>query len=606
MIIGAAVDVKETKKRARSLARKQKYEKLQPSMHFPSISIQATSFEDTSSTPPDSSSDTEASSGVSSSSLKPKILEKKVMALPTVAKTLDRYAISDRAAAAIVSATLQDVVYQGLLTDYQTMFFLLFMYLVVLPLLLFTFFFVSIFCMIPLAFIVASWYMRIKERKVQRRKKEGANVAFFHPYCNAGGGGERVLWVAIKALLERYPDTNIYIYTIETAAPQTILDKAQNQFNVKVAPERINFIRLSLQWTIEAKSYPYFTLILQSVGSMLLGMEALLKLNPDIYIDTTGFAFTFPIFRYLAQCPVGCYVHYPTITTAMMRRVKHRVVTYNNSSLIAKNPLYTWCKLLYYKIFGWLYGVVGRCADIVMVNGTWTEDHINDLWGIPFNTIRVYPPCEVNDLKQLRSLVKESDPIRILSVAQFRPEKDHPLMLQAMYELRNLLVKNEILWNKIKLVLVGSCRNPEDEERVQNLKDLAKHLSLEDSVQFVSNAPYARLLQLYQTCSIGLHAMWNEHFGISVVECMAAGLITIAHRSGGPLCDIIETAEGSRTGFLAAEADEYARSILEVIALPNDDRRKIIESARASVDRFSTMEFEKSFLRAAEPLLKLD
>lgn len=45
--------------------------------------------------------------------------------------------------------------------------------------------------------------------------------------------------------------------------------------------------------------------------------------------------------------------------------------------------------------------------------------------------------------------MKESDPIRILSVAQFRPEKDHPLMLQAMYELRNLLVKNEALWNKV-------------------------------------------------------------------------------------------------------------------------------------------------------------
>jgi alpha-1,2-mannosyltransferase len=25
-------------------------------------------------------------------------------------------------------------------------------------------------------------------------------VGFFHPYCNAGGGGERVLWCAIKAL----------------------------------------------------------------------------------------------------------------------------------------------------------------------------------------------------------------------------------------------------------------------------------------------------------------------------------------------------------------------------------------------------------------------
>ncbi|XP_049878415.1 GDP-Man:Man(3)GlcNAc(2)-PP-Dol alpha-1,2-mannosyltransferase [Pectinophora gossypiella] len=489
---------------------------------------------------------------------------------------------------------------------YFTMFFLCFMFLVVLPLMLLGVILFGLFVLVPCAFIFASWYMRIKERKMERRKRDGANVAFFHPYCNAGGGGERVLWVAIKALLARYPDTNIYIYTVETAEPQSILNKAQNQFNVKVAPERINFIRLSLKKGIEAKTYPYFTLLLQSLGSMALGLEAFMKFNPDIYIETTGFAFTLPIFRYLAQCPVGCYVHYPTITTAMMRRIKHRVVAYNNSSLIARNPLFTWLKLLYYKVFGWLYGMAGCCADVVMVNGTWTEDHINELWDIPFHTVRVYPPCEVSELKQLRSLVRETDPIRILSVAQFRPEKDHPLMLQAMYELRNLLVKNEMLWHKIKLVLVGSCRNAEDEERVQNLKDLAKHLSLEDNVEFVVNAPYARLLQLYQTSSIAIHAMWNEHFGISVVECMAAGLITIAHRSGGPLADIVETSETSRTGFLAAEADEYARDILEVIALPADERKRIIDAARASVDRFSTTEFEKSFLRAAEPLFKID
>ncbi|KPJ21279.1 GDP-Man:Man(3)GlcNAc(2)-PP-Dol alpha-1,2-mannosyltransferase [Papilio machaon] len=70
--------------------------------------------------------------------------------------------------------------------------------------------------------------------------------------------------------------------------------------------------------------------------------------------------------------------------------------------------------------------------------------------------------------------------------------------------------------SQIKLVLVGSCRNREDEELVQNLKDLARHLSLEESVQFVVNAPYARLLQLYQTSTAAIHAMWNEHFGISL------------------------------------------------------------------------------------------
>jgi len=29
-------------------------------------------------------------------------------------------------------------------------------------------------------------------------------IGIFHPYCNAGGGGERVLWVALKFLLEKY------------------------------------------------------------------------------------------------------------------------------------------------------------------------------------------------------------------------------------------------------------------------------------------------------------------------------------------------------------------------------------------------------------------
>lgn len=37
-----------------------------------------------------------------------------------------------------------------------------------------------------------------------RRAQTGRpTVAFFHPYCNAGGGGERVLWCAIRALQNR-------------------------------------------------------------------------------------------------------------------------------------------------------------------------------------------------------------------------------------------------------------------------------------------------------------------------------------------------------------------------------------------------------------------
>lgn len=103
-------------------------------------------------------------------------------------------------------------------------------------------------------------------------------------------------------------------------------------------------------------------------------------------------------------------------------------------------------KIKHFKSFQ-MYGWVGRSAVTVMVNSSWTEKHILDLWNIPFRTHRVYPPCEVSHLKNLEHI--ESDKIIIMSIGQFRPEKDHPLQLQAMYELRTLLTKNEPLWEKV-------------------------------------------------------------------------------------------------------------------------------------------------------------
>lgn len=41
------------------------------------------------------------------------------------------------------------------------------------------------------------------KRKTRRAQDGRPAVAFFHPYCNAGGGGERVLWCALRALQNR-------------------------------------------------------------------------------------------------------------------------------------------------------------------------------------------------------------------------------------------------------------------------------------------------------------------------------------------------------------------------------------------------------------------
>nr|XP_023027193.1 GDP-Man:Man(3)GlcNAc(2)-PP-Dol alpha-1,2-mannosyltransferase [Leptinotarsa decemlineata] len=462
---------------------------------------------------------------------------------------------------------------------------------------------IVIFLLLAFCLVTPLYYVYLKRKFKNEKLKNLATklrVGIFHPYCNAGGGGEKVLWVALQALQKKYPKAEFYIYTgdVEVTSIE-ILEKVRKRLNVEVE-ENVKFVYLHRRKWVEGDQYPFFTLLGQALGSVYLGYEALVQLNPDIFIDTTGFTFTLPLFKFVGGAKTGCYIHYPTITNEMLKRVSNRHALYNNRGIIARSPVLTMGKLLYYHIFAWAYSLAGQCSDITLVNSTFTMEHLNALWNRPLHL--VYPPCETDHLKKLPRQTTCPEKIRIMSLAQFRPEKDHPLQLQAMYELREI-VPEEVFGN-ITLVLCGSCRNEEDRRRVKDLQDFSKHLSLENNVEFKVNVSYEDLLQEFQKAYIGIHTMLDEHFGISVVEQMAAGLIMVAHRSGGPLLDIIETSEGSRLGFLAQTAEEFAHIFKFILQLSDEEVNEIRERARASVERFSNGKFKEEFLRAVEPLFK--
>ena len=226
-----------------------------------------------------------------------------------------------------------------------------------------------------------------------------------------------------------------------------------------------------------------------------------------------GYSFTYPLFRFLGQCKIACYVHYPTISTDMLGRVSQRTSAFNNNSTIAHSSVLSWFKLQYYKLFAAIYAMTGRCADSVMVNSSWTEDHINQIWNISERTFKIYPPCDVQEFLQI-AVDSEPETFRIVAVAQFRPEKDHPLMIRSFHTLLENISDEER--EKVKLVLVGSCRHSEDFKRVDDYKRLCKHFNMEDHVEFHLNVEFEQLKNLLQKSTIGLHAMWNEHFGISI------------------------------------------------------------------------------------------
>ncbi|KAK3100095.1 hypothetical protein FSP39_014700 [Pinctada imbricata] len=204
----------------------------------------------------------------------------------------------------------------------------------------------AVTCVILTLVVLFCWIQTVSRRhlphlRVTNKGERTPVVGFFHPYCNAGGGGERVLWVAVRSIQRKYPDVRCVIYTGDTdSSGENILLKARQRFNIVLPhPGNVEFIFLKRRGMVEAEKYPIFTLLGQSLGSMVLGVEAILSFVPDIYIDSMGYAFTLPIFRYLGQCKVGCYVHYPTISTDMLDRVSKRTATYNNASFISQSPV---------------------------------------------------------------------------------------------------------------------------------------------------------------------------------------------------------------------------------------------------------------------------
>lgn len=147
-------------------------------------------------------------------------------------------------------------------------------------------------------------------------------------------------------------------------------------------------------------------------------------------------------------------------------------------------------------------------SSVTMTNSSWTQNHISNLLQLgrrsylssllnfdrrPSSTNTdlagvlddrgafvhdppriVYPPCDTEEFLRLRNLDARK-PVMV-SLAQFRPEKDQAKQIEAL----GLLFERHAEWREkgVKLVLMGSCRNEEDEKRIRGLEELADRLGV--------------------------------------------------------------------------------------------------------------------------------
>ncbi len=432
-----------------------------------------------------------------------------------------------------------------------------------------------------------------------RRRPSKFTVGLFHPYADAGGGGERVLWHAISAMIDKWPTVQYTILTGERdKTSEQILDKVSSRFGISIREDNVKFVFLRLRFLIEASTWPRFTLAGQMFGSIILGLEALVYCRPHVLFDTMGYAFTYPLYKWLTGCKIVSYVHYPIVSTDMLRVVASGRASFNNQSKIVRSKFLTTVKIIYYRLVAMMYGFVGRRSNIVMVNSSWTYGHITDIWEHA-NTSIVYPPCDCKSFLGVASNRPKQE-FRIASVGQFRPEKDHKKQIDTIKATLRKWQGSGV----VKLVMIGSCRDEGDHRRVAALKEYCTQLDVLDNVEFLVNVSFGRLQEELGRSLIAIHTMWNEHFGISLVECMASGCIMIGHRSGGPQMDIVTEFKGSRAGFLATTADEFSDCIIEVLNMSSEERKAIVASAKESISkRFSVETFHDKLITQMETVM---
>jgi glycosyltransferase involved in cell wall biosynthesis len=213
--------------------------------------------------------------------------------------------------------------------------------------------------------------------------------------------------------------------------------------------------------------------------------------------------------------------------------------------------------------------------DVIASNSRFTAAWVTRLWNRPSDVL--YPP-----VRPLSMSTTAKEPI-ILNIGRFfDPRRGHSKkQLEMVQAFRRLHVSGRVPgWS---LHLVGGC-SPEDRDYAMAVKrealDLPVHVHL--------SAPGAVLTDLLARASLYWHAGGLgedpathpdrfEHFGISVVEAMGAGLVPVVFGAAGPA----EVVRDGVDGHQFHDVDELEELTARLVAQP-DERTRL---AAAAVER---------------------
>jgi glycosyltransferase involved in cell wall biosynthesis len=225
----------------------------------------------------------------------------------------------------------------------------------------------------------------------------------------------------------------------------------------------------------------------------------------------------------------------------------------------------------------------------IVCNSQFTKRFIDREYGVSSSVI--YPPV---DTEAFKSQDKENIILYVGRFSALQQAKRQDILIKNFKELKDGGLRG---W---KLVLAGAS-NIGGKMIVRRLKRMASGYPIE----ILENLPFEEVKQLYGKAKIFWSAAGfdidedkdpqrTEHFGISVVEAMAAGCVPVILGKGGHK----EIIESGKNGFLWNTQDELQKITKELITYEKR-RESIAEKAQETSKRFGIKRFEKEILMLA-------
>jgi alpha-1,2-mannosyltransferase len=261
------------------------------------------------------------------------------------------------------------------------------------------------------------------------------------------------------------------------------------------------------------------------------------------------------------------YVHYPT---------------FSEFEKVGINLKYS--RSVFWRIYISLFKVAHRFFEnylktgVLVTNSSYSKKALRRY--VDRNCIVIYPPVEVKAFATIAESKERQN--KVVSCGRYSPEKNYENVLEVAKRLR-----------EVDFAVVGSFSGEKSSNYYQKLCSMQSNEKL-SNVELLKALEFKDLLLLYGKSKIYLHSMKDEHFGIVVLEAMAAGLAPVVYRGGGPWEDILKAEQGYY-GFSYKTAEE-AGSVIKKLLEDENVRKKIVERNQSYTMEFSDEVFKKKFL----------